>query len=251
MQLATSSLARQSPDLEDLIEKARSYIHAAKVPRNPGRQGSASDQRHSPDRCVVPRDAFRPPRPGAGACWFASAFRRSEFAAIDLAHLSFTKDGLVIDLCRSKTGQEGSGRKVGIPFGTDDTTGPVRARIGHYLPELSFARVNRGGNRPISAPNFDESAIRPQHASQILPATSTTGHGSRRDESAGPSRPGSRANLPLCRPLARASAAAVFAAAEEPPERVRNSPPPSPPTLRPELRNRQWHRRAPARPPSG
>lgn len=32
MQTPTLSLAARSPDLEDLIEKARSYIHAAKAP---------------------------------------------------------------------------------------------------------------------------------------------------------------------------------------------------------------------------
>jgi len=32
MQPTTLSLAARSPDLEDLIEKARSYIHAAKSP---------------------------------------------------------------------------------------------------------------------------------------------------------------------------------------------------------------------------
>jgi integrase len=58
---------------------------------------------------------------------YAGAFRRSELAAIDLTHLSFTKDGLVIDLRRSKTDQEAAGRKVGIPFGKEDATCPVRA----------------------------------------------------------------------------------------------------------------------------
>jgi integrase len=48
---------------------------------------------------------------------YAGAFRRSELADIDFADLSFSKDGLVIDLRRSKTDQEASGRKVGIPFG--------------------------------------------------------------------------------------------------------------------------------------
>lgn len=58
---------------------------------------------------------------------FAGAFHRSELAAVDLAHLSFTKDGLVIDRRRSKTDQEAVGHKVGIPFWTDDATCPVRA----------------------------------------------------------------------------------------------------------------------------
>jgi integrase len=136
MQLATSSLARQSPDLEDLIEKARSYIHAAKVPAT--QEGKAplltSDIRRIVASCPETLSGLRDR--ALLLVGFASAFRRSELAAIDLAHLSFTKDGLVIDLRRSKTDQEGSGRKVGIPFGTDDATRPVRARIGHYLPEL-------------------------------------------------------------------------------------------------------------------
>jgi hypothetical protein len=46
---------------------------------------------------------------------FAGAFRRSELAALDVADLQFTSDGLVVTLRRSKTDQEGEGRKVGIP----------------------------------------------------------------------------------------------------------------------------------------
>ncbi len=53
---------------------------------------------------------------------YADAFRRSEPVTIDSAHLSFTNDGLVINLRRSKTDQEVAGRKVGIPFGKDDVT---------------------------------------------------------------------------------------------------------------------------------
>jgi integrase len=79
---------------------------------------------------------------------FAGAFRRSELAAIDLAHLSFTQDGLVIDLCRSKTDQEAAGRKVGIPFGKDDATCPVRV-LRRWLAESSITSgaVFRGVTR--------------------------------------------------------------------------------------------------------
>jgi integrase len=58
---------------------------------------------------------------------FAGAFRRSELAAIEFTHLSFTEDGLIIDLRRSKTDREAAGSKVGIPFGKEDATCPVRA----------------------------------------------------------------------------------------------------------------------------
>jgi integrase len=46
---------------------------------------------------------------------FAGAFRRSELVGLDVADLEFTSDGLVITLRRSKTDQEGRGRKIGIP----------------------------------------------------------------------------------------------------------------------------------------
>jgi integrase len=79
---------------------------------------------------------------------FAGAFRRSELAAIDFTHLSFTKDGLVIDLCRSKTDQEAAGRKVGIPFGREEANCPVRA-LRRWLAEagITSGAVFRGVTR--------------------------------------------------------------------------------------------------------
>jgi site-specific recombinase XerD len=58
---------------------------------------------------------------------FASGCRRSELVALDVADLSFADDGLEITIRRSKTDQEGLGRKVGIPFGGRPRTCPVRA----------------------------------------------------------------------------------------------------------------------------
>jgi site-specific recombinase XerD len=58
---------------------------------------------------------------------FASGCRRSELVALDVADLSFGDDGLEITIRRSKTDQEGLGRKVGIPFGARPRTCPVRA----------------------------------------------------------------------------------------------------------------------------
>jgi integrase len=58
---------------------------------------------------------------------FASGCRRSELVALDVADLSFGDDGLEITIRRSKTDQEGLGRKVGIPFGGRPRTCPVRA----------------------------------------------------------------------------------------------------------------------------
>lgn len=58
---------------------------------------------------------------------FAGAFRRSELAQMRIRDLTIYKDGVVIRLPRSKTDQEGEGRKVGIPRGKSRTTCPVRA----------------------------------------------------------------------------------------------------------------------------
>jgi site-specific recombinase XerD len=48
---------------------------------------------------------------------FAGGFRRSELVALDVGDVAFTENGLVVSLRRSKTDQEGVGRKVGLPFG--------------------------------------------------------------------------------------------------------------------------------------
>jgi site-specific recombinase XerD len=57
---------------------------------------------------------------------FAGAFRRSELIALDLEDCAFGKDGLTVTLRRSKTDQGGVGRKIGIPYGSNPETCPVR-----------------------------------------------------------------------------------------------------------------------------
>jgi site-specific recombinase XerD len=58
---------------------------------------------------------------------FSGGFRRSELAGLDMAEVSDTEDGLKVLVRRSKTDQEGEGRTVGIPYGSDPRTCPVRA----------------------------------------------------------------------------------------------------------------------------
>lgn len=58
---------------------------------------------------------------------FAGGFRRSELAGIRVADLEITPDGLIVRLGRSKTDQEGQGRAVAVPYGSDPQTCPVRA----------------------------------------------------------------------------------------------------------------------------
>jgi site-specific recombinase XerD len=68
---------------------------------------------------------------------FAGAFRRSELVALQLADCEFITDGLTITIRRSKTDQEGEGRKIGIPYGSNLETCPVRS-LRAYLEAASI-----------------------------------------------------------------------------------------------------------------
>lgn len=50
---------------------------------------------------------------------FASALRRSELVRLQFDDLEFVKEGLVVYLRKSKTDQEGEGRKIGVPWGRE------------------------------------------------------------------------------------------------------------------------------------
>ena len=58
---------------------------------------------------------------------FMGAFRRSELVGLDWGDCTFTREGVVLKLRRSKTDQEGLGRKVAIPAGANAETCAVRA----------------------------------------------------------------------------------------------------------------------------
>lgn len=86
---------------------------------------------------------------------FAGAFRRSELVSLDVADVAFSADGLVVQLRRSKTDQEGQGRKVGLPFDSNPLTCPVRA-LRDWLERAGlshgpiFRPIDRHGNlKPI------------------------------------------------------------------------------------------------------
>jgi site-specific recombinase XerD len=71
---------------------------------------------------------------------FSGGFRRSELAAITVNHVEDTTDGLKILIPRSKIDQEGEGRTVGIPYGSDPRTCPVRA----YRAWIATAGITEG-----------------------------------------------------------------------------------------------------------
>lgn len=63
---------------------------------------------------------------------FAGAFRRSEIVSLDVEDLKFTAEGLTVMLRRSKTDQDANGRKIGIPYGSNPETCPVRS-LGAWI----------------------------------------------------------------------------------------------------------------------
>jgi integrase len=58
---------------------------------------------------------------------FTAALRRSELSGLDTGDIEHVPEGLIIHIRRSKSDQEGEGRKVGIPRGADSATCPVEA----------------------------------------------------------------------------------------------------------------------------
>lgn len=60
---------------------------------------------------------------------FAGAMRRHELVSLDFQDLGLAREGLVISINKSKTDQTRAGRKVGIPYGRNEATCPVKAVI--------------------------------------------------------------------------------------------------------------------------
>lgn len=81
---------------------------------------------------------------------FAGAFRRSELVGLDTEDCVFGKDGLTVNLRRSKTDQDGAGRKIGIPYGSNPETCPVRT-LQEWIDAVGisagpiFRSINRHG----------------------------------------------------------------------------------------------------------
>ena len=81
---------------------------------------------------------------------FAGALRRSELVGLDVAHVTWTSDGLKLLIERSKTDSDGEGAEIAIPRGRSDETCPVTALQAWLVAaEITagpvFRKVNRGG----------------------------------------------------------------------------------------------------------
>lgn len=82
---------------------------------------------------------------------WAAALRRSELVELDVEHISFTKDGLILTIAQSKTDQKQEGQEVALPFGSHPLTCPVRnlqrwLEVANITSGPIFRRIDRHGN---------------------------------------------------------------------------------------------------------
>ncbi|PYT10206.1 MAG: hypothetical protein DMG59_29300, partial [Acidobacteria bacterium] len=69
---------------------------------------------------------------------------------LDITDLDFSRDGLTVTLRRSKTDQDGQSRKIGVPYGSNPETCPVRV-LQSWLEQADirggpvFRSINRQG----------------------------------------------------------------------------------------------------------
>ncbi len=98
---------------------------------------------------------------------FAGAFRRSELVALDVEDITDTDEGLRIAVRRSKADQEGDGDAVGLPYGSNPATCPVRAwRAWLEVSEITegpafraITRHDKAARRRISARRLTAEAV--------------------------------------------------------------------------------------------
>lgn len=82
---------------------------------------------------------------------WAGTLRRSELVGIDVEHMRFTSDGLVLTIEHSKTDQQGAGQVIALPYGRNRSTCPVRS-MQEWLSASGitngqvFRRMDRHGN---------------------------------------------------------------------------------------------------------
>ncbi|MGA3355095.1 MAG: site-specific integrase [Acidimicrobiales bacterium] len=93
---------------------------------------------------------------------FAGALRRSELVGLEVADVTEGTDGLTVHLRRSKTDEEAAGRTVGIPYGSNPATCPVRAlrawlEVSGITEGAAFRPVDR--HRHIGATRLSGHAV--------------------------------------------------------------------------------------------
>lgn len=118
---------------------------------------------------------------------FFGAFRRSELAALDMADVTFSSEGVTITLRRSKTDQEGKGRTIGICHQARPDACPVRAlqawiQAAQITEGPIFRKVTKSGKVASEALTGAGVAfiLKAQAAALGLDADTISGHSLRR-----------------------------------------------------------------------
>jgi integrase len=113
---------------------------------------------------------------------FAAALRRSELVALDVEALEFVREGLIVNLRRSKTDQEGVGRKIAVPYGRTSAC-PVKAvqvwlEHGQIAAGAVFKSVSKG--QVVSTERLTGAAValivKGYAKAAGLPSTNVSGH---------------------------------------------------------------------------
>jgi len=86
---------------------------------------------------------------------FMGAFRRSELVGIDIEDLTFTNEGVIILLAKSKGDQEGQGQYVAIPY----STSPTLCAVASLKCWLEFSQLQSG---PLFRPLTKNKQLRNQ-----------------------------------------------------------------------------------------
>lgn len=81
---------------------------------------------------------------------FAGAFRRSELVGLNVPDVEHARQGIILHLRRSKTDQEGQGRKIGVPFGRSQWC-PIShldewVKASNITEGPLFRPIGKGGN---------------------------------------------------------------------------------------------------------
>jgi len=101
---------------------------------------------------------------------FAGAFRRSELVAINVTDIEHVPEGIIINLRRSKTDQEGKGRKVAIPFAKGAVCPVLSLKAWLSAAEIVGGPVFRSVNRHR---HLSEWALSPEAVALVVKERST------------------------------------------------------------------------------
>lgn len=114
---------------------------------------------------------------------FSAALRRSELVDLEVGDIQFTNEGFSVSVRRSKTDQEGQGRKIGVFYGSRAAVCPVRSlrawlEAGGISDGPVFRAIDRRGH--LVAGRLDDRAValRVKRAAKLagLDASAYSGH---------------------------------------------------------------------------